>query len=83
MLNFSASTHAKHVPGIQVKGACKKHLWDETEDCIKDKGIMNQHGVWFIPDRFSNSTPPAIFQDLKFVPHMKMAIKPDGKPYFN
>ncbi len=82
MLNFSASTHAKHFAGIQPKWACKNH---EKEDCIKDKGIVNQHGVWFIPNPRPNHKyfrPPAIFQDLKFVPHMYMAIQPDGKLYY-
>ncbi len=70
MLSFSAGTHSKHPAGIQPVGGCQGP--QQVQDCINDKGIQNRHGVWFIPGKVS--TPPAGFQDLKYVVGKKMPV---------
>ncbi len=65
-LEFSADADSKHRAGIQHAGACSAK---QERNCrVNDKGIKNEHGVWFIPGGGRNPKPPAHFWDMKQAP---------------
>ncbi len=64
-LQFSADSDSKHKPGIQPAGFCSGKR--ERNCRVNDKGIKNEHGVWFIPA--GKKQPPAHFFDLKEAPN--------------
>ncbi len=69
-LEFSADADSKHRAGIQQAGACSGK---QERNCrVNDKGIQNEHGVWFIPGGRRNSKPPARFWDIKQAPRTRV-----------